>query len=153
MVRKLVTAAVSAALCAASIMPGVAAAQDYRYSGYEAPGGVTATVNLRVPLGREHARPSYGVTLGFGQTLGGPVYDGRTVTRSVNLADLRFNGDRLSNARLAGFDLANLDRDRRMSLAGGGKKTWLLIGAIIGAAVVICVAADCFDGDETDTPN
>lgn len=154
--RKFVTATVSAALCMLSVAPGVAAAQEYRFAGYDAPGGVTATVNLRVPLGRAPtARPSYGLTLGLGQTVA-PGLDGRTHNRAINVADFRFNDSGLSQARIASFDLANLDRSRQMNLAGGGKKTWLVIGAIIVGGIIICLAAECFDGDdeidETESP-
>ena len=151
--RKFVTATVSAALCLMSLAPGVAAAQENRFTGFDAPGGVTATVNLRVPLGRAPAaRPSYGLTLGLGQPVGAGL-DGRAYNRAVNVADFRFNDSGLSQARVASFDLANLDQDRRMNLAGAGKKTWLLIGGIIVAGVVICIAADCFDGDDEDSPS
>ena len=157
MVRKFVSATVSAALCIMSVAPGVAAAQDYRFTGFDGPRGATVTMNLRVPLGtaRQTAdRMSYGLTFGYGQSVGSPTLDGLTLTRRVNVADIRFNrGGELRTARLAGFDLANLDRSRVMNLTGGGKKTWLIIGGILVAGVVICLAADCFDGDETDSPS
>jgi hypothetical protein len=148
MLRKLVAATVSAALC---LMPAAAAAQEYRFTGFDAPRGATATVNLRVPLGRERtARPTYGLTFGYGQEFS-PTLDGRTTTRAINVADFRLN-DRfeLRNARVASFDLANLDQDRRMNLTGPGKKTWLLIGAIVVAGIVICIAADCFEDDDEE---
>ena len=90
-------------------------AQDYRFSGFDAPRGATATVNLRVPLGtsRQQAdrRMSYGLTLGYGQTVGAPTLDGRTATRSVNLADLRFNNSgELRNARVV--DTEHLSTDQ-----------------------------------------
>ena len=155
MVRKLVGAAVSAALCTLSIAPGVAAAQEYRFGGFDAPRGITATVNLRMALGRERAatRPSYGLTLGYGQTVA-PGLDGRTTARAVNLADLRFTGEgELAQARFASFDLAHLDADRRLNLVGG-KKSTLVLGIVIGAGLVICLAAGCFDGDDDDaTPS
>ncbi len=152
MVRKLVSATVSAALCTLSVAPGVAAAQDHRFTGFDAPQGATATVNLRIPFGgrAERSRPSYGFTLGYGQVMGGPSVDGRTMTRSVNLADIRFNqSGELRNARLAGFDLANLDRDRRMNLTGGGSTTWLIVGVIAGG-VAACLLLECFDGNDDD---
>lgn len=151
MVRKLVSATVSAALCAASFLPGIAVAQEYRFSGFDAPRGATATVNLRVPFGPEsRSRPSYGLTLGYGQTLGAGL-DGRTHARAVNLADFRFSGGELSQARVATFDLANLDRDRRMNLTGAGKKTWLILGAVV-VGVAICLAV-CFDDNDTEPAN
>ena len=96
MVRKFVSATVSAALCIASVLPGIAAAQDYRFAGYDAPQGATATVNLRVPLTTQRQarqRMSYGLTLGYGSSAGSPTMDGTSVTRQVNVADLRFNGE------------------------------------------------------------
>ena len=152
MVRKIVSATVSAALCLSTLMPGIAAAQEYRPT-YDAPQGVTATVNLRVPFGGESRnRASYGVTVGYGRDAGAGL-DGRTVTRSFNFADIRFTGEqpRLSQARISGFDLANLDRSRQLNMVGG-KKSWLWIGLLIAAGVIICVAADCFDGDDDSEP-
>jgi hypothetical protein len=151
MLRKLVAATVSTILAVSSIAPGIAAAQEYRFTGTDAPRGLTATVNLRVPLGRQAAadRPTYGLTLGYGRAAGADV-DGRTRSRAMNFADLRFSGPRmaLDRASLASFDLAHLDRDRRMNLVG--KKSTLVLGIVIGAAIVICLAADCF-GDDDDT--
>ena len=153
MVRKFVSATVSAALCLMSVAPGVAAAQEYRSPAFDAPRGATATVNLRVPLGREHAqRATYGVTVAYGQTVGGPGLDGRTTTRAINLADLRFSGDRLRTARLAGFDVANLDRYRQFNnLTGEGNTLWIVVG-LVAAGVAICLLADCFEGDD-DSPD
>lgn len=150
MVRKLVTATVSAALCVASLLPGIAAAQEYRFTGFDAPRGATATVNLRVPLGREQARrASYGLTLGYGQATGAGL-DGRTTTRAVNVADFRFQGDQLRQARVASFDLANLDRSRRqMNLTGEGNTLWIVVG-LVAAGVAVCLLADCFDGDDSN---
>lgn len=155
MVRKFVSATVSAALCMMSVAPGVAAAQEHRFAGFDAPRGATATLNLRVPLGtaqQTRERMSYGLTFSYGQSVGAGL-DGMNLTRRVNVADIRFNtGGELRTARLAGFDLANLDRSRAMNLTGGGKKTWLIIGGIVVAGVAICLLADCFDGDD-DSPS
>ena len=151
MVRKFVSATVSAALCIASLMPGVAAAQEHRFTGFDAPRGVTATVNLRVPFGREQARrTTYGLTLGYGQTVP-PGIDGRTSTRSINFADVRFSGNELRQARVASFDLANLDQSqRRMNLTGEGNTLWIVVG-LVAAGVAICLLADCFEGDDDDS--
>jgi hypothetical protein len=147
MVRKFVSATVSAALCMASMLPGIAAAQEYRYTGAEAPRGVSATVNLRVPLGQENRRPTYGLTVGYGQTVPTGL-DGRTTTRAVNLADLRFSGNELRHARVASFDLANFDHSqRRMNLTGEGNTLWIVVG-LVAAGVAVCLLADCFDGDD-----
>ena len=152
MVRKFVSATVSAALCLLSAAP--AAAQEYRFTGFDSPRGATATVNLRVPMGREHAqRASYGLTFGYGQEMGPRTLDGRTSARFVNLADFRFSGNRLRSARVASFDLANLDRDRRLNLAGGGiGGTTFILGAIAAGAAICFVITDCFDDDDEDMP-
>jgi hypothetical protein len=146
--RKIVSATVSAALALASATPALA--QDYRYSGFDAPRGATATANLRVPLGREaKAKPSYGLTFGYGKSTGAAL-DGRTMTREVRLADIRFSPDgRMKQANVASFDLANLDRDRRLNLMGGGGMTWLIVGAL-AAGVGICLLSDCL-GDGPDS--
>ena len=61
--------------------------------------------------------------------------DGRTSTRSVNFADIRFHGNELRQARVASLDLANLDRTRRqMNLTGGGDQTlWIVVGVVAAA--------------------
>ena len=147
--RKFVAATVSAALCMMSVTPVMA--QEYRFAGFDAPRGATATVNVRVPMGREHAdRASYGLTVGFGQTDGTPDLTGQTRTRAVNVADFRFSGTELRNARVASFDLANLDQDRRMNLTGEDNTLWIVVG-LVAAGVAICLLADCFDGDDDDS--
>lgn len=153
MVRKFVSATVSAALCLLSTAPAVA--QEYRFSGFDSPRGATATVNLRVPMGREHAqKASYGLTFGYGQEMGRATLDGRTTSRFVNLADLRFSGNRLRSARVASFDLANLDKDRRLNLTGGGiGGSGFIIGAIAAGALICFVITDCFGDDDEDMPN
>ena len=149
MVRKSVSAAVTVALCLMSASQAVA--QEYRFTGFDPPQGATATVNLRVPIGDDHRRqPTYGLTVGYGYDMGGPNMNGRTMTRSVQLADFRFRGDQLQNARIATFDLANLDRDRRLNFQGGSDNTWLYIGGAVVAGLVICLLAECFEGDDDD---
>ena len=151
--NKLLAATVSAALSLTSLSPALA--QEYRFTGFDAPQGLTATANLRVPLGRQAkaARPSYGLSLGLGRAVGAG-YDGRPVTRSIRLADLRFSGEgRLSQARLAGVDLARPDRQRRMNLTGGVNTTWFVLGAV-AAGVGICLLTDCLgEGDDDAIPN
>ena len=155
MVRKTVSATVSAALCMLTVAPGVAAAQEYRFSGYDAPRGATATVNLRVPLGTRRParqRMSYGLTLGYGQATGATL-DGRTTSRAVNVADFRFNTNgELRNARVASFDLANPGRDRAFSNLNGEVSTvWVIVG-VVAVGVGVCLIADCFGDDEEDFP-
>jgi hypothetical protein len=152
MMRKFVSATVSAALCMASLVPGIAVAQEYRFSGFDAPRGATATVNLRMPFGpNQQRRASYGLTLGYGQTVA-PGLDGRTTARAINVTDFRFSGNgELRQARVAAFDLANLDdTQRRMNLNGEGNTLWIVVG-LVAAGVAVCLLADCFDGDDDDS--
>lgn len=152
MMKILVSATASAALCLTTVATGAAAAQEYRSSAFEAPRGVTATLNLRVPLGRDQARrTTYGLTVGYGQTVA-PGIDGRTSTRAINLADFRFNGDELRQARVAGLDLANLDRTRRQMNLSGGNDTWWIIGGVV-VVVGACLLLECHDeifGDDAE---
>ena len=151
--NKLLAATVSAALGLTSLSPALA--QDYRFTGFDSPRGLTATANLRVPLGREakSRRASYGLSLGLGRDVGSGL-DGRPVTRSVQLADLRFSGEgELRQAKLAGIDLAAPARERRMNLMGGGSTVWFVLGAI-AAAGGICLLTDCLgEGDDDAVPN
>ena len=148
MVKKFVSATVSAALCIASVTPAMA--QEYRPTGFDAPRGAIATATVRIPLGasaKSKAKPSYGVTVGLGKTMGTGI-DGRTTTRQVPLADIRFTDDfKLRNAKVASFDLANLDRDRRMNLTGEGNTLWIVVG-LVAAGIGVCLLADCFEGDD-----
>ncbi|HEV2867105.1 MAG TPA: hypothetical protein VGX37_11385 [Allosphingosinicella sp.] len=157
MLRKLVCATVSAALCSMTIAPGVALAQDYRFSAFDAPRGTTATLNVRVPMGREHAdRVSYGLTMGYGQPTGAPDQFGQQRVRPMNFADLRFRGGDLRNARIVGVDFANLDRQRdqrTMNLVGNPNGLIWTVGAVVIAGGVICfIVTDCF-GDDDDNDN
>ena len=150
--NKLVAVTVSAALSLASVSPVLA--QDYRFTGFDAPRGLTATANLRVPLGREASarRASYGLSLGLGREAGAG-YDGRPVTRSVRLADLRFSNEgKVSQARLAGVDLRDPAGKRRMNLTGGINTTWFILGAL-AAGAGICLLTDCLgEGDDDAFP-
>lgn len=151
--NKFLTATVSAALSIASVSPALA--QDHRFAGSDAPRGLTATANVRIPLGREAKarRPSYGLSLGLGREVGAG-YDGRPVTRSIRLADLRFSGEgRVSQARLAGVDLSDPAGKQRMNLMGGGGTAWFVLGAV-AAAAGICLLTDCLgEGDDDAVPN
>ncbi len=149
--NKLLVATVSAVLCLTSVSPALA--QETRFSGFDAPRGLTATANLRVPLGRQTKarRASYGLSLGLGREVGAG-FDGRRVTRSIQLADLRVSGEgQLSQARLAGVDLRDPAGKRRMNLTGGVNTTWFILGAV-AAGVGICLLTDCLgDGDDEDS--
>jgi hypothetical protein len=148
MVRKVVSATVAAALCLWSVTPAMAQQTNY-VSAIEQPRGATGTVNLRLPLGvRETAGPTYGFTFGFNKPVGAG-YDGREMTREMKLADIRFTSDlKLHKANVASFDLANLDKDRRMNLEGVDT-VWIVVGAV-AIGVGICLLAGCFDGDDDD---
>lgn len=148
MVRKFVSATVSAALCFASAAPALA--QEYRFTGFDAPRGTSATFNLRVPLTRERGhRPSYGLNIGWGRTTALPTMDGRTMTRAVNLAEVRFSGDELRRAQVLGFDVRDpAAQGRRLGLTGdSGNTLWIVVG-LVAAGVAICLLADCFEGDD-----
>ncbi len=150
MMKRFIAATVSVALCVLPV--AAAAAQDYRFAGFDAPRGATATANLRIPLGIDRARavPNYGLTLGLGRTMGSQELDGRTVSRAITFADLRFTGEGLQKAEVASFNLANLDRDRRLNLMGDGNDTLWIVGGLVVAGVAICLLADCFEGDDDD---
>jgi hypothetical protein len=158
MLRKLVCATVSAAICSMTILPSAALAQDYRSSAFDAPRGATATLNVRVPMGREHSeRASYGLTLGYGQQVAMPGVNNETRVRSMNFADFRFRGGDLRNARVVGVDFANLERDadrRRMNLMGGPNGMIYTVGLVVVAGAVVCfVITDCFGDDDNDDNN
>ena len=149
MIRKIVSATVSAALC---LMPvGPALAQSYNQTDLGAARGAQAGVNLRIPLGTvKKAEPTVGLTFSFNRTVGAD-YDGRARNREVRVADIRFGTDgHLRQAKVASFDLANLDRDKRMNLTGEGNTLWIVVG-LVAAGVAICLLADCFDGDDENS--
>lgn len=150
MVRKIVTATASAALCLSSVSPALAQ-NNYAFSGFEAPRGATATVNLRVPLDRAkaEAKPTYGLTFGYGQTVGSPTLDGRSTTRELRLADLRFSGGEVAKAQVMSFDLANLDEDQRLNMFNR-PNTGLIIVGIVALGVAACLIAECFEDDDDD---
>ncbi len=148
MVRKFISATVSAALCLA---PVAALAQNNLtpVEVVQAPLGASGAINLRIPLGggRNLEEPTYGLTFGMGR-LSGVNSHGGAETSQVRLADIRFNSDGLRNANVASFDLANLDRDRRFDdLTGEGNTLWIVVG-LVAAGVAVCLLADCFEGDD-----
>ena len=150
MVRKFVTATVSAALCMMTVAPGVAVAQEYRFAGFDAPRGAAATLNFRVPIGGDGSqRSNYGLTFGYGQEMGTRNLDGTTMSRGVSVADLRFSGTELRQARVASFDLANLDQDERVSNLAGDDSTMWVVAGLVGVGVVVCLFV-CFDDDEDE---
>ena len=148
MVRKFVSATVSAALCLA---PVAAFAQNNLtpVEVVQAPLGATGALNLRIPLGGgpKLEEPTYGLTFGMGR-LSGMNSSGGAETSQVRVADIRFNSSGLRTAQVASFDLANLDRDRRFDeLSGEGNTLWIIVG-LVAAGVAICLLADCFEGDD-----
>ena len=148
MVRTLVSATVSAALCLA---PVAAFAQNNLTPSevVQAPLGATGALNLRIPLGGgpKLEEPSYGLTFGMGR-LTGVNSSGGAETSQVRVADIRFNSSGLRTAQVASFDLANLDRDRRFDeLTGGGNTMWIVVGLVAGG-VAVCLLTDCIGGDD-----
>ena len=154
MVRKIVFATVSAALCLAQAAPALAQSYDPA-SEVQAPLGATGALNVRIPLGAgaRTEEPTYGLTFGMGQAVGMNA-DERMLTRNVRAADLRFNFDgELRRAQVASFDLANMDGDRRFDGLTGITSTFTIIG-IVAVGVGVCLIADCLGGDDDDAePN
>jgi hypothetical protein len=154
MVRKIVFATVSAALCLAPVTPALAQSYDPG-SEVQAPLGATGALNVRIPLGAgaRTEEPTYGLTFGMGQVVGTNA-DERMLTREVRVADVRFNfSGELQRARIASFDLANMDRDKRFDGLTGISSTFTIIG-IVAVGVGVCLIADCFGGDDDDVqPN
>ena len=151
MVRKLVSATVSAALCLA---PAAAFAQNNLtpVEVVQAPLGATGALNLRIALGggKNLEEPTYGLTFGMGR-LNGMNSQGGAQTSEVRLADIRFNSSGLRQANVASFDLANLDQDRRFDeLAGRGNTLWIVVG-LVAAGAAVCLLAECFDGDDNSS--
>jgi hypothetical protein len=154
MMRKLATVLASTALCLSSVTPALA--QTYRPVGFDDPRGATATANLRIPLGRSaKSKATYGLTVGIGKDAGAGL-DGRPFARQMTLADIRFSGKgELDRARVASFDLAALNGDRRLNMMGGGDSGLMTVVVIAGAVAVVCfVVTDCFGDDDDDAvPN
>lgn len=148
MVRHMSIAALFTAL---SIASTPAAAQDYRFAGFETPRGATATANYRIPLGAR-AKPSYGVSLSYGHTLGSQALDGRIRTRGFKLADLRFErGGKIERAELATLNLEDLKNDPRVKMNPDGSPDTLLIvgGVVVVGVIVLLVIAG---GNDTCEP-
>ena len=153
--RNIVSAAAAAALCMLSVQP--APAQDHRFTGFDAPRGATATVNIRVPLGERgrQAAPSYGVTLRHGRPVGPAAMDERGPrTRAVDLVDFRFVGGEFRNARLGAFDLAGPGRGERMNLSPSVEEKSVLFALLAAAllGVFLCSALCSSSGDSSSTP-
>jgi hypothetical protein len=147
--RKIIAAAASTALCLMSIAP--AYAQANHSPAFDAPRGAAATMNLRVPFGArgKKAKPTYGLSLTYGRTMATSALDGKTFTRATTLADLRFDGEGLNRAKVASFDLANLDEDKRLNLTGGSNTLlWVAIAAGAGVAAYLLFIEDDDDEDE-----
>ena len=161
MIRRLVSVATMTALCLSSVTPAMA--QSYRMTELEAPRGATASIDFRMALGAPRQSqgaqkgPTFGLRMGVGRTMAAPTtsYDVRpTITREVRLADFRFDtGGSLARAEVATFDLANLDEDPRLALAGDdGEKdatTYYIIGGLALVAIGV-LAFDLFDDDDED---
>src|SRR5262245_39512418 len=137
--RKLIPGAATLSLCLGSMTPVMA--QDHRFAGFEGAPGANATLNFRVPLGASARRapPTFGLTLGYGRTVGGASIDDQPGVRQMRLADLRFGPGGLSRAELANFNLVHPVRPGRLNADDDGSDgddtvKMLLIG-ILGIAV------------------
>ena len=157
MIRKVLSASVATALIFGTVTP--AFAENDAFSPVQAPLGATATLNLKVPLGAaptQKRKATYGLTMAYGQRTNSVTDDGRIATRSAKLADIRFAaGDsKLQKAEFATFNLANLDKDKRLNLGPDGSMdgtTWLVLGGLVAAGVIIwLVARDDDDDDDLD---
>lgn len=151
--RKFLSATAAAALVMTSITPAYATAR-FGMQPMNAPEGMSALVNLKVPLGAgtpKAKKASYGLAFGMGHRVGDATMDRGFSVRQTTLADIRFTDTfKLQKAQVATFDLANLDKDKRLNLAGeGDNTTWIVLG-VIGAGVAVCLLADCFGGDDDD---
>jgi len=117
----------------------------------DAPRGMAALANFRIPLGStpDRQEPSFGLSFGFGRTTGAGDLTAHTTTRQLRLVDLRLDKKaRLRNARVASFDLANLDEDNRLNLFGGSNNAVWLVGGAVLVGVGVCLLAECFDGND-----
>lgn len=155
MLRQLTCLVVSASLTAGTSPSAFArnAALDLANgASLDAPRGAAALANLRIPLGAAPERteePAFGLTFGFGRANGADGLTARMTTRQIRLVDLRLDrGARFTNARVAGFDLANLDDDKRLNLFGGSNSTPWVIGGVLVVGLGVCLLAECFDGDD-----
>ena len=151
MIRKTCALGATLSLCLGSATPALG--QDYRYSGYDGPLGANATLNIRVPLGSLSAarsRPTFGLTLGFGRSMGAGSVDGREVVRQMRFGDFRFTDDGLRQARIVGFDFANPGRNRLFFSAGDEKSTAAIAAAAAAAAAVLCFTVICTGDDDED---
>jgi len=151
MMRSLVTGTAAMALCLASATSAVG--QDYRFAGFDGPRGMNATIRLHIPFGAssERSRPTLALTVAAGRTLGDGT-DGEPIVRQVRLVDFRFSSGGLASARVAAFDLANLDENRRLylGLPSGKKTTAYLVAGAAAAAAAACLILGCLDDDDSD---
>jgi hypothetical protein len=146
LIRKLVAQTASAALCLATTWPAMA--QEYRPSAFDGPRGAHASIQVRVPLGARpsaSARPTVGLTLGYGRPAADGGFDGPPRVQQVRVTDLRFDRQGLARAQLAGFDLAQLDADRRLNLSQ--RKSYVFLFIVV---MFVVTAAGVILTDDTD---
>jgi hypothetical protein len=158
MLRRTIAFAALAALFLASAAP--LRAHAYRPVAFDPPRGASATVNMRIPLGgrARTARPTLGLTVGYGRELGMPAADGSRPVRQIPLADFRFGGQGLSRARLATFELAQPSLEPEpdsVTLPEGededdGKKKNLLTILFVGLAAALATWLLVDDGDSSE---
>ncbi len=157
MLNKITAGTLSAAICLTSVPPALG--QEYRFTGFDAPRGATATVNLRIPLGSRPGvrteRPNLGLTIGYGreQPTSEPV--GRSPVRQIGLLDLRLDQAGIQRARLAGLDLREpLGGPLHLTDDGGMKSTALMIffGLLTIAAGFLVFDGNGDEEDEEESP-
>ena len=157
MIKRILSASVATALMFGSVSP--AYAQAY-IDGPQAPLGMTASLNLKIPIGEQRAKAkkaSAGLTLAYGQRTNTLTSDNRIATRQMKLADLRFartdQSIKLAKAEFASFDLANLDKDKRLNMGPDGDKgstTWIVLGAVAAGVVIYLLVKGGDDDDDDD---
>ena len=156
MARQCIAAIAALSLSFASATPALG--QEHRFAGFDGPRGANATITLRVPLGAssQRSRPTLALTVGAGRTLGAGT-DGEPIVRQIRFADFRISEAGLENARVASFDLANLDRDTRLAIVGNKKNTILLFLMVLGGLTALAFLVNGHDrrsepDEDTSTP-
>jgi hypothetical protein len=119
-------------------------------------GGATAMTGVSVPFGPAATtpQPSAGFRLGFGRAVAERGLTGHSFYQSVSFADLRFDQDGLAKARVASYDFAPNITPWRFNAngnTGNFGNGWIWALGAVGAGLLICWAADCFDGSDSDS--
>ena len=155
MVRNLVSGTAALALGAAHVTG--AAAQDYRFAGFDAPRGATATVGLRVPIGSgaERSRPDLRLTLTYGRPVGDADTLGARPVHRLELADLGLDRSGSARWRVAGLD-GQIPEDpaekQRREDHESKKNFWPGVVALILMGFIGYIAIDGSGNSSTSSP-